>query len=272
MPVTRKKIKLLLIIHSLDVGGAEGQVYELVKGLDKNRYQPVICSLTSQGTYIDKLRAEGIRVVVIGNRLRQIPWKLIKLVRLIRREKFDIVQNVMFTASAIGTIVALACRVPVVINCIRSLGFLHYGYRRPVKRILYKMSDCVIANSEQTKALLIKRQIAQAAKIHTVYNGVDLDRFHPAGNPNSLAEKKTAIGIGEHFPIIGMIANLNPVKNHDCLLKAIPRILEEFPRAAFLLIGDGSLKDSLERTAQSLGIQRSVFFWVKERTLPSCCV
>ena len=271
--MTPKKIKLLLIIHSLDVGGAEGQVYELVKGLDKKRYEPVVCSLTSQGAYIEKLRAEGIRVVVIGNRLRQLPSKLNKLVRLIRQEKFDIVQNVMFTAGVIGTIVARACRVPVVINCIRSLGFLHYGYRRPVKRILYKMSDCVIANSNQTKSLLIMHRITQAAKIHTVYNGVDLDRFRPAANPHSLEDRKAAIGLGhENSPIIGMVANLSPVKNHDCLLKAIPKILKEFPRAAFLLIGSGSLKDSLKLTAQYLGIQRSVFFWAKERTLPSCCV
>ena len=268
-----KKIKLLLIIHSLDVGGAEGQVYELVKGLDKRRYEPVVCSLTNRGAYINKLRAQGIRVVVIGNRLRQIPWKLIRLVRLIRQERFDIVQNVMFTASVIGTIVARACRVPVVINCIRSLGFVHYRYRRPIKRIVYKMSDCVIANSNQTRSLLIKHRITEPAKVHTVYNGVDLERFRPADDSDSLAEKKAALGLGhKNFPVIGMIANLSPVKNHLCLLKAIPRIIKEFPHAVFLVVGGGFLQDSLERTAQSLGIQRSVFFWAKERILPSCCV
>jgi glycosyltransferase involved in cell wall biosynthesis len=267
-----KKIKLLLIIHSLDLGGAEGQLYELVKGLDKKRYEPVVCPLTGDGPYVERMRREGVRVLPIARRLRHVPWKLLKLVNLIRREKFDIVQNVMFTAAVFGTVVARCCRVPVVINSVRSLGFLHYWYRRPVKRFLYKMSECVIANSNLTKSLLIKHRIAQAGKIHTVYNGVDLARFQPADNSDSLAKQKASIGIGENFPIIGMVANLSPVKNHDCFLKAIPTILKEFPRAAFLVFGGGSMKYSLERTAQSLGNQRRVFFWAREMTLPSCCV
>src|SRR2546426_4177277 len=92
------KIKVLLIIHSLGVGGAEGQVYELVKRLDRSRYQPVVCSLTGGGAYIDQLRAEQIRVIVIANRLRQLPWRLNRLVKLIRQERFDIVQTMMLTA------------------------------------------------------------------------------------------------------------------------------------------------------------------------------
>jgi len=266
-----KKIRLLVIIHSLSIGGAEGQVYELVKRLDKNRYEPVVCSLTSQGAYIDKLRADSVRVVVIGNRLRQVPFRLHRLVRLIRQEKFHIVQNVMFTAAVVGTVVARACGVPVIINCIRSLGFLHYRYRRPVKRILYRMSDCVIANSNQTKALLSQHRIVHASKIHTLYNGVDLDRFHPPADPDVLIKQKAALGIRDYFPIIGTIAHLSPVKNHECLLRAIPKIVAEFPRAAFLLVGAGSLQSRLAQTAKMLGIERHVFFWAKGETLLNCC-
>jgi hypothetical protein len=71
-----KKVKLLIIIHSLEVGGAEGQVYELARGLDKERYQAIVCALTGKGAYVDKLRAEGIRVEVICDRLRKLPWNL----------------------------------------------------------------------------------------------------------------------------------------------------------------------------------------------------
>lgn len=266
-----KKLKLLIVIHSLEVGGAEGQVYELAKGLDRDRYQTVVCTLTGKGgVYIDKLRAEGIRVEVICDRLRQLPWHLFKLVRLLRGERFDVVQNVMFTAGVIGTVLARVCGVPVVINCIRSLGFLHYWYRRPVKRILYKMSDCVIPNSKQTESSLIERGIAQASKIRTIYNGVDTDRFQPVGQAAALAKARAALGLGENRLVIGMIANLAPVKNHECLLKAIPIVLNEVPDAAFLLVGSGSLSERLQKAAQSLGVHRSVFFWAKERIPQSC--
>jgi glycosyltransferase involved in cell wall biosynthesis len=271
MIVKVNQIKLLIIIHSLEVGGAEGQVYELARGLNKNHYQPVVCALTSKGPYIEKLRAEGVRVEVICDRLRQLPWKLFKLVRLFRAEKFDVVQNIMFTAGVVGTVFAKVCGVPVVINSIRSLGFLHYWYRRPIKRFLYTISDCVVANSKQTRSLLIKHGIAQAARIRTIYNGVDTDRFQPRDNFADLAQAKAAFGLSDKGPVIGMIANLSPVKNHECLLKAIPRVLEALPRAAFLIVGGGSLRPHLEQIAASLGVHRSVFFWANERTQQNCC-
>jgi glycosyltransferase involved in cell wall biosynthesis len=264
------KIKLLLVIHSLEIGGAEGQVYELAKGLDKNHYQAVVCTLTSKGAYIEKLRAEGIRVEVICDRLRQLPWRLLRLVRLLRNERFDIVQNVMFTAGVVGTVLAKACEVPVVINSIRSLGFLHYWYRRPIKRFLYKISDCVVANSKQPESLLIAHGIAPASRIRTIYNGVDTERFKPVRNNTELAKAKAALGLSDKHPIVGVIANLSLVKNHECLLKAVPSILETIPRAAFLIVGGGSLRNQLERIAASLGVHRSVFFWANERILRNC--
>lgn len=265
-----KKIKLFILIHSLEVGGAEGQVYELARGFDKDLYEVVVGTFTATGPYIDKLRAEGVQVQVLTNRLRQIPWKMTALVAFMRRERFDIVQNVMFTAAVIGTIAARLARVPVVINCIRSLGFLHYHYRRPIKRMLYRVCDKVIANSQQTATLLVKHGILAADKVVTVYNGVDTERFQPSANDCSTASLQRSLGIGAFSPIVGMVANLSPVKNHHCLLRAIPTVLQRLPRAAFLFIGAGALKDELHQEAESLGIQKNVFFWARARIPLSC--
>jgi glycosyltransferase involved in cell wall biosynthesis len=263
-----KKIKLLFIIHSLDVGGAEGQLYELVTRLDKKRYEPAVCSLTGNGPYVARLRKQGVPVLLLAPRLRNVPTKLKKLFDFMRQERFDIVQNVMFTAGVFGTLVARCCNVPVVVNSVRSLGFLHFHYRRPIKRFLYKMSDCVIANSELMKSHLIRRRIAPESKIRTIYNGVDIERFSNDKQDQNTT-LRNALGIKtDNFPLVGMVASLSPVKNHQCLLKAIPSILEEFPRAAFLLIGDGSLKESLQKSAESRGIERSIFFLGERKDIP----
>jgi glycosyltransferase involved in cell wall biosynthesis len=261
-----KKVKLLILIHSLDVGGAEGQVYELAAGLDKSVYDVTVCALTGQGAYIQRLRAKKIRVVVIADRLRQIPWKVHRLIRLIHQGKFDIVQNFMFTAGVLGTITARACRVPIVVNGVRSLGFLHYRYRIPIKRLLYRFSDCIIVNSQQTASLLVANCITTPDKVHVIYNGVDTEKFRSADDNQHTAEVKQKIGIQSHAQVVGIVANLAPVKNHESFLKAIPVVLKQCSGIAFIIVGNGGLRTSLEQLARSLGISENVFFWVKEVT------
>jgi len=256
-----KKIKLLIIIHSLGIGGSEGQVYELIRRLDRKKYAPVICSLTSQGHYVDKIKNEGIRVVLIGPRLRHAVWGIYKLVTLVRKGQFDIVHNEMLIAALFGTIIAKCFHVPVVVNCVRGLGFLHYWYRKPIKRLLYKISDCVVTNSARIESLLLEHRLVKQFQVRVIYNGVDLEKYYPAVNSSSVAKKGENIGLpNKDGPIIGIIASLSPVKNHQCFLRAVPRILQEFPRAMFLLIGNGPLRESLEKTAARYSIQRNVYF------------
>jgi len=256
-----KNIKLLIIIESLAVGGAEGQVYELVKGLDKNRYEPVVCSLTNGGLYLDKIRNEGVKVITIANRLRGVPFKLPTLIKFFREERFDIVHNQMFVAGLFGTVLAKILGVPVIINSVLSLGFLVNRYRRPIKFILYKLSDCVIVNSERIKSLLIQYRVVEKEKIRTIYNGVDVEKYHPERNGFSLSQRKKEAGIGpRNCQIIGMLARLISVKNHLCLLKAITIVRKEFPEAIFLIIGNGPLREPLEKCVRDLQIKENVIF------------
>jgi len=256
-----KKIKLLIIIESLAVGGAEGQVYELVKGLDKNQYEPVVCSLTKGGIYVEKIRNEGVKVITIANRLRGVPWKLPKIIKVLRKERFDIVHNQMFVAGLFGTLIGKLLSVPVVINSVLSLGFTVNWYRRPIKCLLYKISDCVIVNSEKIKSLLIHYRIVKKDKIWRIYNGVDIETFHPKSNGSSVSKLRNELGIASgDYHVIGILARLTPVKNHRCLLRAIPDIQEEFPKTVFLVIGNGPLEKMLKQFAKDLHIIEHIRF------------
>jgi glycosyltransferase involved in cell wall biosynthesis len=205
----------------------------------------------------------------VARRLREIPLRILTLARLFRNEKFDIVQNVMFTAGLVGTFFAAYYRVPVIINSIRSLGFVHRWYRRPLKRLIYSMSDSVVANSNEIKHNLVRHRITNGINVETIYNGVDTKRFRPAGPDGGKLAADAEIRRG-FSPVVVVVANLTSVKNHVSLLNAIPQILREFPMTAFQLIGSGPLKSSLEQMAQALGIQQNVFFWAQEETPKPC--
>jgi glycosyltransferase involved in cell wall biosynthesis len=178
----------------------------------------------------------------------------------------------MLTSAVVDTACARLLRIPVVVNSVRSLGFLQYRHRRPVKRVVYAMSDCVIANSMEIHRHLLEHRLADPSKVRTIYNGVDLDRFVVDADAGAQTAKKRELGLSPAaFPIVGMIANLNPVKNHVALLQAAPTVLRKFPDAVFLIIGDGSLRERLTELAGRLGINRNVFFWVREATPANCC-
>jgi len=256
-----RRIKILIIIGALDIGGAEGQVYELAKGLDKQRFELVICSLVNHGVYIPKIRQLGIRVETITERMRYVPLNLHRLIQLIKQEKFDIVHNVLFTSELFGTFAAKYGKVPVIINSIRSMGFLRYKNRRPIKKMLYNVSDITIANSNLLKNTLIAYNLANEHKIKVIYNGVDTDKFSQRSISTSLADGNRSFNIpSRDIRVVGAVASLTPVKNHICLLHAIPSILEEVPKTIFLIIGNGALKPMLEKESRDLQIRKNIFF------------
>jgi glycosyltransferase involved in cell wall biosynthesis len=262
------KIRILYIIASLEVGGAEGQLYELVKGLNRKIYDPVVCSLLNRGAYIDKILNEGIPVITIANSLKYQPFNIFKIIKAIYCYDIKIVHCIMFTSAIFGTFIAKLLRVPVIINSVRSLRFIGSHYRIPVMRFIYKISDCIIVNSLMTKYLLVSHHIASANKTLVIWNGVDIDKFARAKSLSGHAQSNNTILKMEWTNVAGIIANLFPVKNHYCLLKAIPIILKKFPRTAFLIIGDGPEKENLQRFSAHLKIQENTFFLGQRADIP----
>ena len=64
----KRKIKLLYVIGTLDVGGSEGQLVQLVKRLNPQRFEAVVCCLASGGPYLGALDTAGVQVEVVGFR------------------------------------------------------------------------------------------------------------------------------------------------------------------------------------------------------------
>jgi len=111
-----------------------------------------------------------------------------------------------------------------------------------------------MAISEPTLQRLVEHyHLAPPHQVVLVWNGIDVDRFLQPVENAEVAQFRQENGLrGE--PIIGSIARLSPVKGLDLLLKAVPSLLEEFPRLQVLLVGEGPARDSLVRLAYELGI------------------
>jgi glycosyltransferase involved in cell wall biosynthesis len=266
-------IKLLYIIGTLDVGGAEGQLVQLATRLDRRRFEPVVCCLTSSGPHHGALAAAGVPVEVVGFKglrvLRhplRVTAELSSLVRLIRRERPVIVHAFLFWAYVIGAFAARAAGSPVVIASRRSLGCFkegafHYLF---VERLANRMTDVILANSEAVKADVIRQERVEPGKVRVIYNGVDATRYAAVADPRL----RVALDIPADARTIGVIARLIDYKGHRFFLQACREVKRRHAEALFLLMGDGPDAPALAGLGRQLGLQDSVRFLGTRRDIP----
>ncbi len=253
------KINLVLLTDCLAdlAGGAEKQIYELAKGLDKSRYTVTVVSLNCYGQASRSLiesagcRLEIFRVVRIYGLTGLIQG--FKFFGFLRENRVDILQTYHFSSDIWGTFWGKLAGVPVIISNRRDMGFwrrgLHVGAYRWVNRRVKK----IVGNARSIRTLVMNEEGVPEDKIEIIYNGVDLPQDRVAGfSPDFFKEPGDIL--------IMHVANLKPVKGHTYLLKAFAAVAKEFPNAKLALIGKDEFNGSLQSQVESLGIKDKVFF------------
>ena len=261
-----RKIRLFYLIGTLDVGGAEGQLVQLLKGLDRERFSATVCCLSSAaGPYADDVRRLGIDVHEVGFRsLRPIPrpdrliGMFFRLARLIRSEQPDIVHGYLFWAYVLGTFAARVAGVRKVISSRRSLG--HFKARKPhylvLERISNAMTSIVIANSQAVRDDAIHQEQLVREKVIVIYNGVDSVEFSPTA-PTTIEQE---LGVAGASPIVTVIANFIRYKGHHVFFEAWKEVVAAHPAAVAILVGDGPERKKWEEWVDLERLRSSVRF------------
>ncbi len=269
----------MYVIGTLEVGGTERQLVELARGLDRTRFEPIVCCLSSAGPLEPLLRASGIPVHVVGfpTLRRSVPElartgvralaSMRRLRALVRRHRPDVLHGFLFWAYAIGALVARSAGVPVVLGSRRSLGL--FKASRPhyllLERLTNRLTDLVIANSEAVRQDAIRQERLPPDKVIVVHNGVDLDRF--GGAPDEALRAR--LGLADRGPVAAVVANFIHYKGHEAFLESWAAVTRKLPRATVLLVGDGPTRGAAERQAASLGLEDSVRFLGRRADVPA---
>ncbi len=125
-----------------------------------------------------------------------------------------------------------------------------------MRRIFPCWGKRVIAISQQVKEHLIEDFKLEAEKIVVINNGIDIAKFETR-NPKS--ETRKEFGLND-APVIGIVARLSDVKGHIYLIDAMKNVLDNFPSAQLLIVGEGKMKDELVKRIEKIGITKNVFF------------
>ncbi|HLT19483.1 MAG TPA: glycosyltransferase [Thermomicrobiales bacterium] len=254
---------VLYPVNELKIGGAEQQLLELVRGIDKRRFRVIVAPLYGGGALEPEFRAvSGVEVVNLNRRGKYDPSPLFRIARLLRRYRVDIVQPFLSPATFFGLLPALLVRTPVTIvteRCgarkVRGRGYHMY---RAVEDRLSRFADAVVPNSVAGKEMLIERGVP-VRLIRVIYNGINRERLHV---DQAAADRyREMLSVPPRGTVVGILASLTPPKGHDVLFRALAELCPQYPGLRCAVIGDGVLRTELENLATELGIRdRLVFF------------
>jgi glycosyltransferase involved in cell wall biosynthesis len=256
-------LRVMFLISSMPVGGAEVLLAELVRRMDPCHFLPEICCLKAPGPLGEELAIE----VPVHHDLLSCKYDLRvwpRLVHLLRERRTDAVVTVgagdkMFW----GRLAAKRVGVPVILSALHSTGWPD-GVGR-LNRALTPITDGFIAVADSHGEHMLLNEGFPAEKVFVIPNGVDTNRFAPTPDAASI---RAEINVAPTDPVVSIVAALRPEKNHELFLRAAARIVKQLPSAKFLIIGDGPRREPLEQYAAELGITSSVRFLGTRSDIP----
>lgn len=260
----RGPLRVLFIITSMPVGGAETLLVNLIRRLDRDHFTPEICCLKEAGPLGEVMAAEvPVHTHLLNGKfdLRVLP----RLVRLLRKRRIDAIVTVgagdkMFW----GRLAAKIAGVPVAISALHSTGWPDCIGQ--LNRMLTPITSAFVGVAAAHGRYLVETEGFPAHKVKVIPNGVDVGRFAP--RPAS-EELRTEIGLRPVGPIVSIVAALRPEKNHELFLQTAAAVRKQVPEAQFLIIGDGPCRPALEKLTAELNLTDDVFFVGNRKDIPA---
>ncbi len=210
--------KVLFLIRSLNIGGAEKQLLTLLQSMDRLKIEPVVVTFYPGGELLPEFENLGLRVLSAEKRSRwDILFFVIDLLKIIHSVKPDVIVSYLVAANLMAILLKpLYSPVKLVISIRHS--FVRYEDYDTLNRILYYlqdklawMSDRIIANSSTGAHMAIERGMP-AEKMLVIPNGIDTVRFHRAATARKKTRKE--FGIQDTDCVIGIIGRIDPIKDH----------------------------------------------------------
>ena len=248
-------ITVMHVINSLDIGGTEKQLYLLLKHLDRQRFHPVVVSLSKGGFWVEPIRGLGVELVELKRRGSYEVRRLMSLVGLLQRYKPTILHTWQSPGNLYGGLAGLFFRRSKCILSRRSLDD-YRGLRRFVDVFVHRRSNAVVCNSKALAAGLAKRFNGKLNCV-VIYNGIETGQ--PSRREQRLSVKRE-IGLPEDCKVIGSVGRMVPFKNQRLVIDAAHDVLRHRSDCYFLLVGDGPLRGELEAHARKLKVSDRVIF------------
>ena len=265
-----KKNKILRIITRLNIGGPAIHTILLTKGL-QDKYETMLIAgqieshESDMSYFAKKYEVTPIYLKKMSRELR-FPQDLIalwELYRIIKKEKPNIVHTHTAKAGMLGRLAAMMANVPTIIHTFHGnvfqgyFGAIQTRFFILIEKFLARYSTKIIAISKKQKEELVELGICESEKIEIIKLGFDFEDVLPDKTDVGLFRKKYKIPI--KADLIGIVGRLTPIKNHMLFLNICEEVLKKYQDIYFAIIGEGELKEQLEKELNKRGLKPNVF-------------
>src|SRR5258708_7525425 len=253
-----KKIKVVHIVPMLSPGGAEGVVVDIVRGLERERFGPVVISFTGRlGCDLDRLLEEaGIEVRYLGKRPGFDYRMYYRLPPVLKECRPDIVHTHLHVLRYALPFLLLRKRA----SLLHTVHNLAEREIEPMLRWLqrYALNHGVVPIAVAEEVAISLRRLHGIQRCQVIPNGIPTDRYARPQIPRN--EWRERQGFGENDVLFVCVARFAPQKNHALLLKAFAQRRASDPKAHWVLFGDGTLRAKLQKRGSNLVLTSQVHF------------
>lgn len=252
-------VKIVQIVHDLNIGGLQRLVVDMSRYLDRSKYEVCVCILRESGPLEAELHDAGIRVIRPRQDSGKVDYLMFwKLYKIFRSQKPHIIHTHNTQPFLEGGIAARMAGVPVIIHTDHGREFPDKRRYMVAEWVMSHFADQIVAVSDAVKNDICRFEKISERKIRTIANGIDGEKF---GRTYDRELKRRELGInGTHAIVAGYAGRLSPEKGLVHLIGAMQMLTREIPNALLLIAGDGQHRAELEKDAARRGLDQNIRF------------
>lgn len=244
--------------------------------MDRDRVSPSFILLGKSPT-LSLDRMSDCEQILIRKRMRATPLVVARIAAHCRSHAIDVLHTHSVTGNFYGRMAGRLLPKTAILTTVHAKTIdeltgstrvkmkAHAVYRTDL--MMHRLSDRLIVPSEFLRTHLLGQGVPDS-KIHVIPHGIRHDAMDVAASDVEAIRQRYKLSPANK--VVGIVGRLAQVKNHEMFLRAAKQVADAVPDSRFMIVGDGPLRDSLERMAAELGIADRMIWtgWISD--VPAC--
>ncbi len=256
-----KRIKVLICINNLYVGGAQRQLQNQLPYFDQEKFEISVISFDAEEERTSTNIVFPPHIAYQHIRMRNL-WDMFGWVRSfkeIKKLRPDVIMTSLFWANTIGRAMGILLRVPTIARYHNTIGYTSCLQKR-IDTFLSHYTKYFVSVSSEVATFMIRELPTIRSRMHVIPNGIDLSKLNEEKSIECRNRITAELNVESDATLLLTVGRLVRQKNHSLMLDGLAAIKEHYPKIMLCIVGEGGNLQELKGQAARLGIASNVRF------------